>query len=68
MAESISQACPPALPARWVYARGWTRYNADGSSHSVPFPEDDALVFDVEVLMKEGNFPTMATALSPRHW
>ena len=31
-------------------------------------PEDDALIFDVEVCMKEGPFPVIAVAVSPKAW
>ena len=47
---------------------GWTRYGADGSTHAVNYPEDDALVFDVEILVKTKYFPTMATAVSSECW
>ncbi len=58
----------PAFPTTWQYKAGWTKYLPDGSSHQVAFPDDQALVFDVEVLMKEGEYPTMATAASPSAW
>lgn len=34
----------------------------------VPSPPDDALVFDVEVLMSAGQRPTLACAVSPDSW
>jgi hypothetical protein len=34
----------------------------------VECPEEDILVFDVEILVKEGHYPTLATALSPTNW
>ncbi|KOB75993.1 putative DNA polymerase subunit gamma 1, mitochondrial [Operophtera brumata] len=34
----------------------------------VPYPPDDALVFDVEVLMSAGRRPTLACAASPEAW
>ena len=53
----------------WRYAAGWTKYdNETGAAIPVDFPEEDALVFDIEVLVREGHFPTMATALSHKHW
>lgn len=57
---------PP--PTEWVFAAGWMRYGKDGSVRSVEYPDEEALVLDVEVLMKEGQFPTMATAVSPTAW
>ncbi|KAK7109098.1 DNA polymerase subunit gamma-1-like isoform X2 [Littorina saxatilis] len=68
MAESIAKSSPPPFPKEWACQKGWTKYKEDGSSQSVPFPDDDVVVFDIECLMQEGNFPTMATALSPNHW
>ncbi|XP_074645763.1 DNA polymerase subunit gamma-1-like isoform X2 [Tubulanus polymorphus] len=57
----------PARPDSWTFAAGWTKYE-DGIARSIPAPDSDALVFDVEVLMPEGNFPTMATAVGPDAW
>lgn len=58
----------PALPHKWAYSAGWTKYNKDGTSQAVDYPDSDAVVFDVEVLVQEGNYPTMATAASPAAW
>lgn len=58
----------PCLPSKWEFAPGWTRYNPDGSSSSVDYPECSAIVFDVEVCVKEGNKPTLATAVSNKYW
>lgn len=58
----------PAKPKEWSFKKGWTRYNSDGSTTSVPYPEDQALIFDVECLMMEGNYPTLATAVSHQFW
>lgn len=45
------------------------RYNTDGKgSVSVPFPDEDVLVFDVEVCVQDSQLPTMAVALSSKHW
>ena len=38
------------------------------SQLQVETPESDGIVFDVEILVKEGQFPTMATAVSPNAW
>lgn len=40
----------------------------DGSAVSVPFPDEDAMVFDVEVCVPVGNAPTMACALTSDSW
>lgn len=68
MAERIANAVPPPLPEEWARMKGWTKYGMDGQQESVQYPDADALLFDIELLVKEGNFPTMATALSPTHW
>lgn len=34
----------------------------------VPFPGEDALVFDVEVCVAEGQLPTLGCAISKDHW
>lgn len=37
-------------------------------AHPIPCPTDDALVFDVEVLMSAGKRPTLACAVSADAW
>lgn len=54
---------------KWVFIQGWTCYDTqNGTSFSVPYPQEDILVFDVEVCMSAGNFPVMATAVGPKFW
>uniref|UniRef100_A0A1B6D0L6 DNA polymerase subunit gamma-1 n=1 Tax=Clastoptera arizonana TaxID=38151 RepID=A0A1B6D0L6_9HEMI len=57
----------PKMPSEWSFQPGWTRYSEDGATR-VDFPEDDALVFDIEVCCSEGDLPTMATAVSRTAW
>lgn len=57
----------PAVPKVWEMKEGWTKYTEDGFC-SVDFPEEHALVFDVEVCCSEGQMPTMATAVSSKAW
>ncbi len=52
----------------YLFQEGWTKYNSDGSNEPVAFPNDDALVLDVEICVSEGQHPTLATAASPAHW
>ncbi|GFR97393.1 DNA polymerase subunit gamma-1 [Elysia marginata] len=66
--DDIVQSPLPSLPTKWHFQKGWTKYNEDGSFSSVAFPEEKGLVFDVEVLLCEGHYPTMATAVSSKHW
>ncbi|GAV03146.1 hypothetical protein RvY_13617 [Ramazzottius varieornatus] len=63
----IARTAPP-LPKKWAFTPGWTKYSTDGTTEGVPFPPDDALVFDVETCMTEGKYPTLATALSSTNW
>ncbi|ETE65094.1 DNA polymerase subunit gamma-1, partial [Ophiophagus hannah] len=64
--ELIEHEMPPR-PTEWAWEVGWTRYGSDGEREKVEFPDERALVFDVEVCMEEGNCPTLAVALfSPR--
>ncbi|XP_052279468.1 DNA polymerase subunit gamma-1-like isoform X1 [Dreissena polymorpha] len=58
----------PRKPAEWALMPGWVRYGADGIPEPVEYPPDDVLVFDVEVVVEEGNYPTMATAVSDKYW
>ena len=58
----------PEAPNEWLLQPGWTKYITDLSPQSVPFPEENALVFDVEVCRCAGDAPTVATAVSPHAW
>ncbi|CAK1542741.1 unnamed protein product [Leptosia nina] len=57
----------PELPKKWSKCQGWTKYTPEGPV-SIPCPPDDALIFDVEVLMSAGKRPTLACAVSPETW
>ncbi|XP_023673036.1 DNA polymerase subunit gamma-1 isoform X1 [Paramormyrops kingsleyae] len=67
-ANHLLHAQLPQIPKEWAWGVGWTRYNADGQCCKVDFPEEKALVFDVEVCMAEGQCPTLAVAVSPSAW
>jgi len=67
-ATKLLQAELPPTPQAWSWAVGWTRYGPNGESQKVDFPEECALVFDVEVCITEGKCPTLAVALSPTNW
>lgn len=69
MAELLVNSKIPKQPKTWVMAAGWTKYDtATGKTVSVDFPEEDVFVFDIELLVQEGHYPTMATAVSTKHW
>ncbi|XP_076235782.1 DNA polymerase gamma, catalytic subunit tam [Calliopsis andreniformis] len=57
----------PKMPEQWIFKEGWTRYTADGIEH-VDYPLENAIIFDVEVCMKEGPLPTLATAVTNKAW
>lgn len=59
----------PPKPKKWSQRAGWTKYDPKtGKATAVKYPEEDVFVFDVEILVMEGHYPTMATALSPTNW
>ncbi|ORE01434.1 hypothetical protein BCV72DRAFT_321493 [Rhizopus microsporus var. microsporus] len=58
----------PPTPTQWKKTAGWTRYGKDGTITAVGYPLEDTMVFDVEVLMSEGNYPTIAVAASEEAW
>lgn len=66
LVEKLLQGIVPTMPQSWSYTPGWTKY--DLNPIPVEFPEEAALVFDVEVCMSAGKSPTMATAVSGTHW
>ncbi|KAF9429675.1 DNA-directed DNA polymerase gamma mip1 [Podila epigama] len=57
---------PP--PKTWLMTPGWTRYNKDGTSRPVPFPEENVLTFDVETVPALSKYPVMACAMSSEAW
>lgn len=66
MANSLTKI--PLKPREWLMTRGWTKYKADGTNVAVESPDEDVLVFDVEVCMRAGNVPVLATAVSKTAW
>ncbi|XP_067357780.1 DNA polymerase subunit gamma-1 isoform X2 [Channa argus] len=67
-ASKMQQAELLPMPRVWSWEVGWTRYGPSGESEKIDFPEESALVFDVEVCMSEGQCPTLAVAVSPTNW
>ncbi|XP_078097437.1 DNA polymerase subunit gamma-1 [Mustelus asterias] len=67
-ANELLQCDLPKMPSEWTWAVGWTKYDSDGQTEAVDFPDDKALVFDVEVCMSEGQCPTLAVAVSSSAW
>ncbi|XP_075150231.1 DNA polymerase gamma, catalytic subunit tam [Haematobia irritans] len=61
--------CLPKKPQKWSLQEGWTQYCPEtGASTSVEYPQEDGLIFDVEVCLSEGPIPTLATAVSSKYW
>ncbi|XP_039978863.1 DNA polymerase subunit gamma-1 [Xiphias gladius] len=67
-ANELQRAELPPMPEEWSWEVGWTRYGPNGERQKVDFPEESALVFDVEVCTTEGQCPTLAVAVSPTNW
>ena len=55
---------------KWERKPGWVKYPHDDSSppQSVPFPEEDTLIFDIETMYKVSPYPTIAVALTDKAW
>lgn len=68
LVESLVHKDIPPMPTTWRMVEGWTRYNEDGSTTPVPYPDENALIFDIEVCMREGSAPTIACAVGERCW
>lgn len=62
--------CSSILPdIKWTTNPGWTSYNKQTKeAKSIPYPEENGLVFDVEVCMSEGKGPTIACAIGKNYW
>ncbi|KAJ3277046.1 DNA-directed DNA polymerase gamma mip1 [Terramyces sp. JEL0728] len=67
VAKQFATSDIPEIPNSWQMNEGWTRYK-DGIAEKVPFPDDDAIVFDVEVLYKLSPCPVIACAVSKDYW
>ena len=52
----------------WNITPGWTRYNTDGTSDSIIYPDEQLLCFDVETMPPYHNYAILACAASPTAW
>ncbi|RPB15952.1 hypothetical protein P167DRAFT_501352 [Morchella conica CCBAS932] len=68
LARGFAAVDVPRIPKKWVHKSGWTKYYSDGRTEAVESPDEECLVFDVEVLYKISPFAVMATAVSPHAW
>lgn len=70
-AQWLAESNLSVMPEEWSFSPGWTKYECRGESVDqtpVAFPEEDAMIFDIETCVKEGPFPTLAVAVSPNAW
>jgi len=68
-AECLASASLPPQPDQWIMREGWTKYDfVNKQCYAVEFPDEQAVVLDVEVLVPEGNYPAIATAASATAW
>lgn len=68
-AERLASASLPPQPDQWILHEGWTKYDfAHRKCYAVDFPDEQAVVLDVEVLVSEGSYPAIATAASTTAW
>ncbi|GAB6028567.1 hypothetical protein CHUAL_002708 [Chamberlinius hualienensis] len=69
LGDKLVKSQLPIKPSKWEMKAGWVKYSTDGSSWlTVDFPDEQALIFDVEVLVSESNLPILATAASTSAW
>ena len=67
LASGLADAKLPQMPRKWNFVSGWTRYDGN-SATAVPYPDEDALVLDVEVCVRDSERPILATAVSRSNW
>src|SRR5690606_27603789 len=68
IAQDFSRQLLPRTPTKWVKQSGWTKYVVGQQPVKVDAPEEEAMVFDVEVMYKEHPFAVMASAASTNAW
>lgn len=65
--EKIAGMNLPPKPTSWIKKSGWTRYY-QGTAVTVDHPLEDTMIFDVEVMVTEGKFPTLAVVATEEAW
>ncbi|KRZ68086.1 DNA polymerase subunit gamma-1, partial [Trichinella papuae] len=67
--DKFSKFPLPPINQSWIFQPGWTKYSFQGEHPiAVDYPDDDALILDVEVCVNAGKHPTIAVALSDTAW
>lgn len=67
-AKDLAELNLPPKPDSFLLKSGWYRYEPGKDPNAVDFPEDDALVFDVETQYKVSHYPLLAIAASVNAW
>lgn len=67
-AELLASNTLPPKPEMWNIAPGWTRYNPDGTSDPIAYPDEQLLCFDIETMPPYHNYAILACAASPSAW
>lgn len=52
----------------WILTPGWIRYHPVKGPQLIDYPDEDALVFDVEVCVTVGPKPVLACAVGEKYW
>lgn len=67
LSPNIQLPTRPA-PSEWLFKGGWVRYSKGEDPREVPYPLEDELVFDVEVIYKKSPYAVLATCASSKAW
>lgn len=67
LAKNLVDVSLPEMPKKWSFVSGWTQYYGN-TPIAVPYPDEDALILDVEVCVRDSERPILATAVSPNYW
>ena len=67
LARDLAKTNLPQMPKRWQFSTGWTKYDGNRAT-VVAYPDETALVLDVEVCVRDSERPVLATAVSRTHW
>ncbi|KAI8995908.1 DNA polymerase family A-domain-containing protein [Gaertneriomyces semiglobifer] len=72
LAKGLSTYDLPPMPVKWdVTHENWVRYETHGGrvvAVPVPYPGEDAVFFDTEVMFKVSKYPLIAVAASRSNW
>ncbi|KAK9728460.1 DNA-directed DNA polymerase gamma mip1 [Basidiobolus ranarum] len=58
----------PPRPTDWKFVSGWTKYCPDGNVTPVEYPQDSLVIFDIETLVSESDYPLFAIAVGSSGW